>query len=445
MYYSINIALLFLQIILLVDAIRKLQKDYLNFSSYFVLMYIILYVPVFWDIYLKKYYFNYTYKIVYEFGMTTSNYIITKMNVICFLIILCFYLGFNVKIANKNHMNLFESKQRAKIKFLSNRYLILQLFLLIVWLLIILKSISNYEGNLLLFFSPSSKTVYSSSYIKCISFAISRLMFNLRICRDSIRYHKIKPSIIFYMAVILMSVVPTGQRREIIDAIIYILIVVIYVLNQQNHEKYFNKQMLKKIIKTLSFSLLFVIVLWYSRVYFTQLQNGNRLDNLFQIRSPFQILYGSSATGYPTMLSMYKFFENSKMPYLRNVIYVLTSFIPRSIYASKLTPLTEYMQIKTGLDSNLSLFYTGDLYYTFGYFSVFVSFLFGVCLSKIYNQSKSKDNIRYSYISIFIFSKIILLFKNGLAEFIIIFVFSYIIIELGMKFVFPKKRDDLIE
>lgn len=430
----INLIILVLQILLVISAIRKLKNNYMDFSSYFIFIYAIFFIPIFWDMYLGTNVFSYAYKTVEENNISATKTELTYYNFIVFIIIVFFKIGFQIAKSNN---------KEKEYKYLRQNYMITQMGLLIIWFFLMAIAIKNYDGNILMFFTPSSKQIYNSVYMKTLTLVIPTLMFTLRVCRDVYLYNKIKFSVFVYVLIMLISAMPSGQRREIIEVVLYILLVLTFSKQELLIKKISDSKKAKKIFKYLFICVVLVIVVWYARVLFTQIQRGKaNINNPLTVRSPIQILYGSSASGFPTMIAMHNYFENTGIPYFRNVVYVFTSFIPRSIYPNKLESLTEYLQNLYGTESNMSLFYVCDMYFTFGLLSIFASLFFGYIFAMLYKSSINKSSIRYKYIAFIMFSKIILLYKNGFAEYIIKMLFYLVIMSVCINFVFPKCKGE---
>lgn len=429
----INILILFAQSYMLIKKIISFKKNYMDISSIFYLIYYFFYIPVFWDMFLENSIFKYVYKIVAEYNIFASKSTLTFFNFMSFLIMIGFDIGFC--------LNKKKNIKSSCYKFLRNNYIFIQGILIIVWSIIFFSLIRKYGGNFFSFVMPSSKDLYSSSLIKYFYIAISMLIFTLKCCKDIYMHGKIRKNVIFNILIIALTVFPPGQRREIVECFIYVSLILVF--SGDNFKKLVSissNETFKKMIKIFLLCLIFVVLFWYARVYFTQVQkNKKSIDNPLYVRNPIEIVYGSGATGFPTNLALNNFYIDRQFPYFRNIVYVFTNIVPRSIYHNKMYSMTEYIQQQVNANSNLSLFYISDMYFTFGIFAPIASLLFGLFLSYFYNKGSGND-IREKYIGYFMLSKIILLFKNGFSEYLFLMIFYMFIFEICIRLVFPKDK-----
>lgn len=424
MVFIINIVILVVQILYFIKKVLSFKKEYMDFSAIFYFIYCFFYIPVFWDMFLQTNIFKYVYKIVSEYNIEALPETLTFYNFISLLIIMGFGFGYD----------LYKNKENKNINYIyiENYYILIQISLFGFWLLLETIAFKTYDKGLLLFLLPSSKKIYNSAYVKYLTIAVPLVMFTLRTIKDLYKYGKIKKGIILNIIIVIITVIPAGQRREIIEAFLYMAMIILF------SNVTIEKQLYKKMIKLLIVSLIFVAVFWYARVYFFQFQkNRSTLGNPFSTRKPIEVVYGSGATGFPTSIAIHNFYNERHLPYGRNIIYVFTNIIPRSLYENKLSALTEEIQQVSNTNSNLSLFYVSDMYFTFGMLSPFFSLFFGYFFSRLYKNSL-KGSLRKKYLSYFMFSKIILLFKNGFSEYIIMMVFYVVLLEIAINIVFPR-------
>ncbi|MFC7319287.1 hypothetical protein [Halobacillus campisalis] len=442
----LNLIIFTLQIILLIKAILVLKKNALDFGALFIIIYIVFYVPVVYDMYFDWQLFSYVYKIVGQYNVFASKTTITYFNFITTLIMLSFEIGYSLKRKNKK-VNVDLCKPT---NYVSVNYYIIQCLCFTIWLVIMVNLLSRYNGDLIMFFTPSSKDVYGSYYEKYISFLLPIIMLTLKRLKV---YHfnnkKIDKTTVFYVLLVLASSVPSGQRREIINQILYISLLFIvlpkysiidYFKGYKNKQK---NQIQTKVLRLGLFIAALVPFFWYGRVWFNQIQRGaSNITPPWEVRGVFEVLFGSSSTGFPTIIALNNYYETiaSGLPYFRNVIYLITSPIPSAIYSEKLAALTEEVQNMSNAGSNLSLFYITDMYLTFGPVSIFVSFLVGYILSVMYNRSLHSIYMKHKVLALIALSQIVLLYKNGVTEFVIKMTLYLFLMIISINLIFPTKK-----
>lgn len=441
LYNIVNITVFILQTFILSICIKCLKKNIIDFGSIFYIIYYMFNVPIYIDYFYELNFFKYTYKIVSGYNIDAYSQTAINFNIMSFLIMVMFFIGYRLYKKNNNHKALKNMNSRL--------YSAIQIFLLIIWIVLTTISINKYGKGIFLYFTPAVKNIYSSFYEKYLVISIPYIMFTLRCCRDLYKYKKIKKSILFYEILLLLSTLPTGQRREIISAIIYISLVLIF-FNQNikqiitnSKEKIHNKKSRKKIVLLGIISLLLISITWYGRVLFTQIQNGKtNIVKPWENRSIIEVIYGSSSTCFPTTIAINNYYKNTNdTPYLKQLKFLITSFIPSSIYSNKQKTFIEELQLLTNNDSNLSLFYINDMYFTYGYISIVISLLFGYLIGSLYKNNSESTELVNKYISLLMFSQIILLYKNGAADYIIRISFVVILSQLCVKAVFKKEGE----
>lgn len=426
----VNIIILVLQCYLLFKSIQSLKKNFLNFSALIYLMYFVFSIPIFWDMYLELDIFKYVYKITSEYNIVASDWSLTYFNFISFLIHGMFFWGYN----NAK----FPSNDEKTVVVDSKRYVILQIVLISLLSILLLNSMLRYDGNILLYFTPSSKSIYGSFYEKYLILTIPYLLFTIKVFYDYYKNKKIKKSIIFYIIALVLITSSTGQRREIITAVIYMGLLLISL--SENKGVNFSKPSKKIIILGIS-SVILIFVTWYMRGLFSQIQGGSGNIQLpWKSRGIIEVIFGSSSTGYPTTIALHNFYKLDGYPYFRQVAYFIQSFIPRAIFENKLISLTEFVQTQINAKSNLSLFYVNDIYFTFGFFGIFISYYVGKLFSYIYNGFLNNKVVLSRCYAFIMFSLIIMFYKNGLVEFMIRFTFVFILMKLCLSYVFNTKN-----
>lgn len=455
----INTILAVFQIGIFLNAIRSLKKCILDFAAIVELLYCIWFVPVVFDMMAGTNIFSYVYKITREFNLSTSLQQITFFNFISFLIIVSFEAGYRLfRPANKELSFKYEVQGSV---FYSNFYIV-QAAIFVLWVYLEFTAFRNYDGSLRLFLSASRKTgIYSSFYIKNLIMYLPLVLLTNYMLSRLYQKQKLGAGVIKYLIIVVAAILPTGQRREMISILIFVAIILVLFnqtskIQHETQKKHYEEDedvdkdesergTIRRLIKKLKFQIILILGMcaaaipffWILRWRDNQIQNIGYVSG--EARGILELIFGSGATGFPTLIAIDNYCSATGTNfYLRNVLYLLQVAIPRSILGDmKIGALTEFVQQSLGTSSNLSIFYVGDLYFTFGIFGVVVSFLTGYFLSKVYNKWLYKNNFRAMVYALVVFSQIVTFFKNGLAEFLIKVVFLSLILLVDFKLLNP--------
>lgn len=430
-----NFILIICQIIFFLKVIKDFFKNPYDFSSIFCLMYFVFYAFPAWDFYYNWGLFG---DEILGYTIIVKESEVMFLNFISFFIICSFYVGYKVNIKKDDK---FHKNSKYLIKYIN--YKIVRNSLFIVLSLILIKAIIDYGGNIGLFFSMARKDgVYSSEYNRLLSSYLPLVLFILKIQKDVKIYGYIKSNVIFNIILIILVSISLGQRRTIVNNIIFIFIsLIIYNRKNINWGKFVKKSR-KKIIFLGIMVVMLVPILWWARNYSTQIQRGDIITLMpWERRGGVELIFGSSSTGFKTFILMNSYKEVFNLKYMYPLYFLICSPIPRGIFESKPIMLVELIQNSLNLKGNPSTFYINEMYMTFGIFSIIFSFIFGNILSKIYKKIYYKDDIFNQIYGVIIISNILTLFKNGYIQFFIASVTFSLLYTVFRKIIFVKIRE----
>ncbi|MBZ2188139.1 hypothetical protein K8B33_03470 [Alcanivorax sp. JB21] len=216
---------------------------------------------------------------------------------------------------------------------------------------------------------------------------------------------------ILISALVFLVLVGTGQRRELIVWLFYWAL-----LSSTVYGKTVNISIVKASFISMSILVLFVI-LWAIRVYVTNLFRGEVVDP-FSIRSPGQVLFGSAASGFSTFLIVMDYTDQFGVQWFYSIIQGLVSPIPRFMWEGKPVAADGIIQLYSGMRASPSLFWFGDLYFSFGALSYFFAFLSPFTISFLAKSSMSVRSGTLFPVGIWMSSGFITLFKNGIGTYL---------------------------
>lgn len=425
--------LIIMQIALLTCAIKEFIKNPYNFVAIFYLLYFVFYALPGIDYY---YDFGLFGKELLDMTILATTEKIVFYNIISFLIVAMFYYGYIQKSNIKNNKQI-DYKYDLNI----SNYYIIRNILIIAIMIIIMQSLINYSGNIFLFFSLSRKSdIYSSEYIRIMSNYIPLILFIIKVQKDLIIFKKIKKNVIFNILLIFLMSISSGQRRQIITNLIFITITIISSKYHKLNLKSFMKKSRSKIIMLGIISIILIPLLWWGRTYSTQLQRGDTITIMpWERRGGVELIFGSSSTGFKTMLLMDRYKEITNLNYGYPIKFFLSTPIPRTLYNDKPKMLVELIEEYFSLKGNPSMFYINELYMSFGIFSIIFSFILGRVMATCYVSNICSDDIFRKIYAVIIISNILMLFKNGVVSFIISCCTFFIMYYCTRRIIFTRK------
>lgn len=226
----------------------------------------------------------------------------------------------------------------------------------------------------------------------------------------------------------LVATFSTHQRRELVTTALLLLSLGVFlkpVRDQLKGKVVSRVDALKRqrrmrltIIGALGAGLLLVPLLWYTRVYFTNLGRGEQLD-VFEIRSFMDILFGSPSIGFPNFVYIQEFVSNFGTNPLYLIAYPLTIFIPRALWDSKPVDIDSILQSEYWLLENPSSFWFGEMFYGLGYFAPAFSLVLAFITYRFCLKCQTVPHIWYRTVGALLFMQCVTLFKNGVTVFLI--------------------------
>lgn len=207
----------------------------------------------------------------------------------------------------------------------------------------------------------------------------------------------------FWVLLALAATFSTHQRRELITTALLILSLSLFLgpLRERvkdaasaiamNPRRQLRRSRLMIVVVLLA-GLLLVPLLWYSRVYFTNWGEGNEI-NAFEIRSFWDILFGSPSTGFPTFIYVQELVDSFGTDPLYLLAYPLTIFIPRALWDAKPVDLDNILQNQYWLVENPSSFWYGEMYYGLGYLALPATFVLAYLMYRFCVKCQNVPNL----------------------------------------------------
>lgn len=294
--------------------------------------------------------------------------------------------------------------------------------LILIWLASMAYFFSRHSGSIIEFFMPVKQTgrhLDQSGYMKAIYMFIPLLLFLITYWRDQ----KISKLCWFWLFLAFVSAFSSHQRRELVTALLFVFGVHIYLggylqsfsMSAKEYLEY-SKERTKK-LKSLTFrGLLFGVMLvpglWYARVFFTSLSRGDNV-NPFEVRSFWEVLFGSPSTGFPTFMLTKVMVEDYGFDWLYTPFLILTLPIPRGIWSDKPETIDNLMQSRYLLLENPSIFWFAELLFNYNIVGIAMAGIIGYWLFRFCDNCWNSPNIFWRSMGAVFFAQAVTLFKNG--------------------------------
>lgn len=437
-----------IQLLIFFLSIRLLRKNIMDFCGIFIVLFLVFFAFPAWDFILGGRFFgNEIVGFIIQDNYSDNVY---KLFFLSNLTAMFFSLGY-IFVENRKKNERYSMKTILSLNniiFLKNRYYLTITIAVLLWLVVFFISFRNYGYNLVLFFSPSRKdSVFESTYISFFYKNIPIFIFFAKVIRDYLYRGKVTFSCLVLFLFPLLTSLTSGQRREIINFIILSVVFLIQLRESQlsSNELIKTKSHYtrKRIFLLGIFGVVLIPVLWWSRVFFTQIQRNDSVRiNPLELRGIGELIFGSSSGGFLTLLLGDLHQKTFEIPYFYSLVFLITSFIPRSLFANKPLILNRLWQIDFNLTGNPSLFFINETIINFGAFSFLFSFLVGSVLSLLTSKLDFSKRIDFRIVSIIILSNSITFFKNGYTQFFINVVMAVLTIVIPLK-IFIKQRGKL--
>jgi len=266
----------------------------------------------------------------------------------------------------------------------------------------------NFSGDLLVFFSPSRKSLSLSGYERKLLFVAPCLL--LYVFRFSQLYTLKKFTVVGLFCLLIVFIL--GQRRDIAALMLFFILLI-------KSDGLFNvRKSIKFQYRAALFFTTLIPTLWYARSFFTQLGRGDDIINPLSLRNPIELIFGSSTTGFASYFLQQRHIDLGNIKLFHSLEQMFLVVIPRSIYPDKPSTIPQVIKFSENDIGNISNFFINEAYMNFhGGLFIFIAFL-GVCFNTLFKYSKD-DNGNFSGFYLFCFANIILLFKNGWSDYIV--------------------------
>lgn len=282
-----------------------------------------------------------------------------------------------------------------------------KILLTILLVLLIAAAYAKFNGSLLLFFTPARKPLELSGYHRKLLVILPMIIAFLHLYQ--------KRSFLGFVAftVLMLPVLSIlGQRREIVVFILFAAMV--------NYKHLLNTRKIVLRFYTMVSAAVFVAVpvSWYARAYSTQLLRGGFEVNPLTIRSPVELIFGSSTTGFESIFLQLRHWELGNIEFAHSFLMLISAPIPRAIWPDKIMSIPQTIKLHEQDIGNISSFFLNEFTFSFGIaLSYLAVIVFAWLLQKI-NSLRSRRPLS-DLIFIFAFANSILLFKNGWSDFLI--------------------------
>ncbi len=193
-------------------------------------------------------------------------------------------------------------------------------------------------------------------------------------------------------------------------------------------------------------------LLWAARAYFTQLYAGvGAVTNPFAMRGFWELLFGSAATGFRTTIATLEMWQAGGVAPGYSLLYVFWAPIPRAIWPDKPIAPDGVLQEQIQLWSNPSLFVIADMVFSFYLLAPLAALVVAYLLSRpgvvlwrrICGQAERDGRAApISVVTLAIYvSGALILFKNGVAPYVIFVLSTGAILTLVASFAMVRRRD----
>ena len=299
---------------------------------------------------------------------------------------------------------------------------------LAVWAVLLGAEILSSGVDLKYAFAPAVRTgryENTSGYIYAMMMSLPlvlMIMYSWRKTRSNL-------VLMVFTVLAILTCLTTHQRREIVTALLAVAGVFAVMPKGSTAIGAIHRRQRRIVIVGLLIGLLAVPGFWYARIYATNLERGLKV-NPFEIRSVSELLMGSPATQFPIFVVIRDRVAASGIHPLFLPAQIVSTPIPRSMWPNKPTDLDTILQTQYQLSENPSVFWTGDLYYGFGVFSVFVAALLGYLFTYVHGRATLSPKPFFRSQSILLLMMSVTLFKNGLYQFTVRYVVALLLLTM---------------
>jgi len=301
------------------------------------------------------------------------------------------------------------------------------LFLLCVALVVYFVATGGF--SLLEVISPSRKTIadlYGSYWISTFLIYVPAILAALTVAGRG----KVTPRALLFLTVAVLVAFGTGQRRTIFLLVLIVFFSLLASRAATGSATVSGRQVRRAMVLFLTILAPLGPLLWAARNYFTQLAVGfGAVTNPFVYRGFWELFFGSAATGFRTAVSVLDMWEAESASPGYSFSYVLAAPIPRAIWHDKPIAPDGVLQDFLNIPTNPSLFVAADLMFNFFLFAPFAALIFAFAFSRpgvvLWQELRGAGDggppVSLPGVVLFAIyvSGAIVLFKNGLAPFVI--------------------------
>ncbi|WP_157950477.1 hypothetical protein [Pannonibacter carbonis] len=285
-------------------------------------------------------------------------------------------------------------------------------------------------------------------YIKLFYLAIPPVLYALAYWRNG----RIGSLSLFSIAICAVSVFSSHQRREAVTMLLFISFLPILVertlLGLKSASLDERKSLAAKSARGarakaflfLSTGLALVPLLWYTRVNLTAASEGNTNFSAIDHRSILDVVFGSPATGFPTLLTISKYVDSVGINPFYLFEFIIAAPIPRTLWTNKPIDLDSSLQNYYALMENPSSFWIGELYYMQGISSVLFASLLGYGMFRIHFILSRSLNLYHRTLATLILMQSLTLFKNGFAVTALNLIFIGGLLTISWKFCLTRTK-----
>ena len=428
------VVLILMQAALCARGFFRLKKYVFDLCAYVDIFFFVFFALPAWDLYYGTDLFVHR---IADFGVDPSRqtifYYLAAMTLTAVLFEIGYHIGAGKTAGEADNQRLIDIKN--DVTYFPVTYIVAVSLLLAVWLFAMYYAYKAYGHSLLLFLLPSRKQETYSGVINMLQLVIPDVILAMSIIRNWEKDRVLKPSLLPVLMV-LVSISSSNQRREMIQGIVFcgLLLLIKYfkLLKDRKGAEVFllSKPWRKYAIAGITAVVILIPMLWYARNVSNQMARGGVTANPFSLHSFAELLFGSSSTGFDTTLVIDQYDRTYGGLFFHTIRFFLGFWIPRAIFPEKVMQITQMIKVSRGDWGNLSTFYVNDLYFSFKWLSVIFTPLFGWLISWAYNRVSGSKRIEDAMVSVYMFSQLVLLFKNGVSVYLVRIVLFLLLFKL---------------
>lgn len=338
------------------------------------------------------------------------------------LMFIGFELGRRVRFSINYSLGFLVTNSRITVKIL---------FVFFCWLFVVsyILLFNGLPWYFVFFPAYADKPIYINYVLRTLYLYLPILCLFLTAIRDDFSKKQF-----FLMAIFVFFVAfSTGQRRDLLFALLFYF----SLYMKLNYDTVSLKKILSYKFAFLAFISSFglIVALWAARVVATNYLVKGELVYPFETRSFIDVIFGSGATGLPTLYTINDYVQNEDVDYFYNIYYGVTQVVPRFFWDHKLVGIDTIIQSHFFLDESPSVFWFGDLLFSSGqFFFPFVSFFLGFYLTLLQNFLTSLRSKYGTLLFLFLFSNFFTLFKNGFGTYLAISFSALFVISFFLLF-----------